>query len=96
MQGLEDDGAGPPIIGLCHIGAVAVVPTLWGKGIGRQLVGAIIASAITRGYEEVQLWTQLDNERARSLYERLGFQTLGGEKVHHGERIIHFVRSLKA
>ncbi len=51
MQGLSQDGAGPPIEGLCHIGAVFVSPERWGEGIGGRLVDRILEEARTRGYE---------------------------------------------
>ena len=35
MQGLADDGAGPPIQDLCHVGAVFVTPGRWGAGLER-------------------------------------------------------------
>jgi GNAT superfamily N-acetyltransferase len=90
MQGLGDDGAGPPIPGLCHISAVFVAPERWGEGIGRALVNAILSRARKRGYERSQLWTQTDNERASRLYEDAGFVRSGREKDHKGERIAHY------
>jgi hypothetical protein len=31
MQGLADDGAGPPVPELCHIAMIFVAPERWGK-----------------------------------------------------------------
>ena len=90
MQGLEEDGAGPPIPGLCHISAVFVAPERWGEGIGRELVHAILVRARERGYGRSQLWTQADNERARRLYEGIGFVRSGREKEHKNEWIVHY------
>lgn len=95
MQGLEDDGAGPPIEGLCHIGAVFVAPDRWGEGLGRELVEAVFAEARSRGYDRVQLWTNAANRRAHRLYERHGFRRTGREgEDDHGETIAHYARGL--
>lgn len=94
-QGRSDDGAGPPVAGLIHISAVFVSPEHWGKGIGRELVSAILRRARIRNYDKAQLWTQSDNERATRLYERLGFKKSGREKIHAGESIIHYELDLR-
>ncbi len=80
MQGLADDGAGPPIEGLCHIGMVFVAPDNWGEGIGGMLVDTVLDEARSRGYGKAQLWAHKDNPRARRLYERRGFGRSGREK----------------
>jgi ribosomal protein S18 acetylase RimI-like enzyme len=94
MQGLADDGAGPPLPGLCHVAMVFVAPDRWGEGIGGRLVDALLSGARSRGYDRVQLWTQLDNPRAQHLYERHGFRPTGREKKELGERIMHYARPL--
>ena len=94
MQGLADDGAGPPLAGLCHVAMVFVSPARWGEGIGGRLVDALLAAAGSRGYDRVQLWTHLDNPRAQHLYERHGFRPTGREKEELGESIMHYARSL--
>jgi len=91
MQGLSDDGAGPPIEGLCHVGAVFVFPERWGAGIGGRLLDRVMEEAQTRGYEKAQLWTHADNARARRLYERRGFRPTGREKASDdGLPIVHY------
>ena len=93
-QGLADDGAGPPVRGLCHVSMVFVAPAYWGRGIGGRLVDALIPGARSRGYDRAQLWTQVDNARARRLYEGRGFVPSGREKDELGERILHYQRAL--
>ena len=93
-QGLADDGAGPPVEGLCHISMVFVAPDYWGRGIGGRLVDALLPGARSRGYDRAQLWTQSDNMRARRLYEGRGFVPSGREKYEFGERIVHYQRAL--
>jgi ribosomal protein S18 acetylase RimI-like enzyme len=94
MQGLADDGAGPPVEGLCHVSMVFVAPDYWGRGIGGRLVDALLPEARSRGYDRAQLWTQSDNVRARRLYEGRGFLPSGREKDEFGERIVHYQRAL--
>ena len=95
MQGRADDGTGPPIPGLCHIGMVFVAPDHWGAGIGGQLVDAVLDEARTRGYSRVQLWTHADNVRAQRLYEGRGFRQSGRQQHDDlGERIVHYERTL--
>jgi ribosomal protein S18 acetylase RimI-like enzyme len=95
VQGLADDGAGPPIPGLCHVAMVFVAPDRWGRGIGGRLVDALLAAARARGYCHVQLWTDADNTRAQRLYEARGFGPSGRRKSDdEGEEIVHYVRAL--
>lgn len=93
-QGLADDGAGPPVRGLCHVAMVFVAPDYWGRGIGGQLVDALLTQARSRGYDRAQLWTQSDNARARRLYEGRGFTPSGREKDEFGELIVHYRHAL--
>jgi ribosomal protein S18 acetylase RimI-like enzyme len=94
MQGLADDGAGPPVRGLSHVSMVFVAPDHWGRGIGGRLVDALLPEARSRGYDRAQLWTQSDNARARGLYGGRGFAPSGREKDEFGERIVHYQRAL--
>ena len=94
MQGRSDDGAGPPVRGLCHVSMVFVAPDHWGRGLGGRLVDALLAEARTRGYDRAQLWTHADNPRARRLYESRGFKHSGRQKEEFGELIVHYQRVL--
>ena len=95
MQGLADDGAGPPIEDLCHVGAVFVAPDRWGAGLGGELVGAVLSEARSRGYGRAQLWTHAGNTRAQRLYENRVFRRTSREKEDDlGETIVHYERWL--
>src|SRR4051812_38892049 len=91
FQGCEDDGAGPPIPGLCHISMVFVRPDRWRQGAGRMLMRHLLLEGRMRQYSRFQLWTHADNQRAQRLYEALGFGRSGREKNDDlGERIVHY------
>ncbi len=97
MQGRTQDGAGPPIDGLCHVSMIFAAPGRWGEGIGGQLVDAVLEEARSRGYDRVQLWTQTNNPRAQQLYEGRGFVHTGQQKKDDdlGELIMHYTRPLQ-
>jgi ribosomal protein S18 acetylase RimI-like enzyme len=96
MQGRADDGAGPPLPGLCHIAMVFVAPDRWGTGIGGLLLDELLGQARSRGYEWAQLWTHADNPRAQRLYEGHGFRRTGREQLDDlGEAIVHYRRPLR-
>lgn len=48
-----------------------------GVGLGRQLVEAMLDTARQAGYDHVLLDTLDDMEAARTLYEELGFESIG-------------------
>jgi ribosomal protein S18 acetylase RimI-like enzyme len=73
----EDDGAGPPIAGRCHLSLVCVSPRRWGEGIGGRLVDAALDHARSLGYDWVQLFTHEGNARAQRLYAGRGFRRDG-------------------
>ncbi len=54
---------------------VAVAPAWQGKGIGRQLLTAISAWAVSQGASRVQLIADRNNAPALAFYQKTGFQT---------------------
>ena len=52
---------------------LAVHPSAWGQGLGRELVGR----AVGRMGPGPRLWCLRDNHRARALYEHLGWRETG-------------------
>lgn len=56
-----------------EIDSVSVRPDLQGRGIGEKLVKFLYNEICDRGYGEATLWCVSGN-RARHLYDRLGFQ----------------------
>jgi ribosomal protein S18 acetylase RimI-like enzyme len=72
-----------------HVTGLAVDPRFEGRGAGRALMEALIELARERGGRRMTLRVFSPNERARALYEKLGFVVEGvlrGEfKVGKGE-----------
>jgi len=65
----------PPILGEeYYIMHLAVLPERRGQGIGKQLMEFAENQAQAKGLKRMVLDVDVDNEKARRLYERLGFQ----------------------
>jgi GNAT superfamily N-acetyltransferase len=58
---------------VAEISALYVDASLWRSGYGTQLLEAAIASARTRGFQEMTLWVLAANVAARAFYEARGF-----------------------
>jgi ribosomal-protein-alanine N-acetyltransferase len=56
---------------------VGVVPGARRRGIGRDLLAALLAEAVRRGAREAFLEVRVDNAGARSLYASEGFAEVG-------------------
>lgn len=62
-----------------HVGSLGMglIATHRGQGIGRRLLVLAIDRARDRGFERIELSVLHDNDAARALYSRLGFQMEG-------------------
>jgi ribosomal protein S18 acetylase RimI-like enzyme len=60
-----------------HVGLFAVhtAPSLRGQGLGRAVVGALLADAQRRGARTAYLQVTAQNAAALALYRRFGFDT---------------------
>jgi GNAT superfamily N-acetyltransferase len=74
----ERDGAGDPIPGVGHIGAVYVRPDRWRQGIASDLLDRAEDAMRESGCERAQLWTP-EGAPARGFYEAQGW-------THDGRR----------
>ncbi len=63
----------PPAKGLGIIYQLGVSPDYQGQGIGRQLIKALIREIRQQGVATAALDVASDNQRAKSLYQSLGF-----------------------
>jgi ribosomal protein S18 acetylase RimI-like enzyme len=66
----------------CGYLGIGLMAPYRGCGIGRALMKATLASAVTRGFTRIELTVRADNTRAISLYEALGFITEGRLRRH--------------
>jgi N-acetylglutamate synthase-like GNAT family acetyltransferase len=63
------------LIGDCpELNAITVAPRLRSRGVGTELIREAERRVRARGISRVGLAVGLDNPRARSLYERLGYE----------------------
>ena len=66
-----------------HINNVAVRPGLRAQGIGTTLLRRVLEEAQRLGARRATLEVRASNERARRLYERLGFYTAGVRRNYY-------------
>jgi ribosomal-protein-alanine N-acetyltransferase len=59
-----------------YVAEIAVAPAHRGRGHGRALLSTCLAELRARGVERAELEVAADNDRARSLYETLGFEVV--------------------
>jgi ribosomal protein S18 acetylase RimI-like enzyme len=85
LSQIAEAGAGEQFIN-----NVAVLPNFQGQGVGSQLLAFVEDRAITTGLGMSSLCVDIDNERARRLYERLGYQVIGTIKFEHLSRSIGY------
>ena len=57
--------------------AIALDKDYWGCGLGETLMGKAIAKAKEMGFEQLELGVLADNERAKALYRKMGFEEWG-------------------
>jgi len=78
--------AGQPAVGLacatvivdaCELRRIAVLPSARGRGVGRDLLVAVIAHARAIGCDRVELEVADDNLAALHLYRAAGFAEVG-------------------
>ena len=60
--------------GVGEVRAIYLDPTVWSKGMGAQLLQGAERELVEMGTTWAFLWVLRDNERARSFYERMGWE----------------------
>jgi ribosomal protein S18 acetylase RimI-like enzyme len=75
----RDDDADPDLVG--EIDAIYVLPSAWGEGVGRRLMGAALARLAEAEFVQVTLWVLDSNIRARRFYEIAGWLADGAQKT---------------
>ena len=94
--GIDQGGCGspsPPILAALatasvildelHVSAVAVHPERRRRGLARQVMGALLGEARSRGCHRVTLEVSEANLAARALYGALGFRTAGRRRSYY-------------
>lgn len=66
-----------------HLLNITVAPRLQGQGLGSLLLDAVRAAAEQRGLHGLWLEVRESNVRARSLYARRGFETMGRRRDYY-------------
>jgi GNAT superfamily N-acetyltransferase len=56
------------------------LPSVWGLGVGRTLMGHALEALRARGFEEATLWTAEENRRSRRVYEAAGWRLDAGRR----------------
>jgi len=81
-----------PVAGFCafwlvadqaHINQLAILPELRSRGLGIQLLEAVIAEAAHLGAVELTLEVRASNQPALRLYARAGFRRAGVRKNYY-------------
>lgn len=91
--------AEPPTLGLacatilvdaCELRRIAVMPDARGRGLGRDLLFAVIAHARAIGCDRVELEVADDNVAALHLYRAAGFAEVGRRPryYHHADAVL--------
>ena len=70
--------------GTCELVKMYLATASRGKGLGRQLIEACLASAREYGYSQVYLETFPELQKAMSMYEKFGFRYLDGPMGNTG------------
>ena len=66
-----------------HVTNIAVHPVWRRRGIGRALLGGLVADAGQRGMRLIGLEVRPSNSEARTLYTSFGFQVVGRRKGYY-------------
>ena len=75
----RDGDADPAWVG--EIDAIYLLPSAWGKGVGRLLMDAALARLAEARFDRATLWVLDSNVRARRFYEAGGWLADGARKV---------------
>ncbi len=66
-----------------HLSLLAVQPAYRQRGVGRELVRWLEASARTAGIFSAQVELRIANDAARRFYESLGYEEVGRRKAYY-------------
>ena len=78
-----------------EVWAIYVHPEYIGKNIGKELFSIATNKLVAQGYKEITVWVLSKNKLARNFYERQGFTTDGGEKIHSSLLEVRYRKKLQ-
>lgn len=78
MVGVTRDPEAP--VAECYIEYVWIAPEHRGKGVGTMMMRSLLDRLQESGVKRAHLWVLSDNEDAKRLYERLGFEGPNGRQ----------------
>ncbi len=77
-----------------HIGSIATLPESRGYGIGSKLIAHAEAQAVKQKLNKCSLTVKMENEGARKLYEKLGYEVVDiiDQEPYHLYRMVKTVQ----
>ena len=66
-----------------NVAQLAVSPDFQGQGVGRALLEQVEQTALKNEFDTVTLQVRKGNEKARGLYDSMGFGVMGEEKKYY-------------
>ncbi|MEO3805562.1 GNAT family N-acetyltransferase [Nonomuraea sp. B1E8] len=75
-------GASTSRPGIAEIHTFFAHPDVWGSGIAKVLLTAVLDRVRDDGYDDVHLWTLRDSAQARRFYAKNGFSETGRTHDH--------------
>jgi GNAT superfamily N-acetyltransferase len=67
--------------GATYLSSIGTRHEAWGRGYGSAVTAALIGDGRAAGGPLVHLAVETDNDRALAMYQRLGFEILGGRRA---------------
>lgn len=74
----RDNDEDPSLVG--EVASLYLLPSVWGRGIGQDLLEASVNALANAGFRQCTLWVLDGNHRARRFYETNGFRPDGTTK----------------
>jgi len=71
-----------------EISAIYILREFQGRGLGAQLLFAMAADLLSRGFSAAALWVLRDNPTARRFYERFGGQIIAEREDDRGDSVL--------